>query len=83
MNTASITGLEPIRGLPVYSATKCGVIGFSRAIALGNCDNKGTRVLTICPGFTVTPLLSLNDEIIQESNAELLSQELKSLTLQR
>lgn len=34
VNIASVAGLEPIPGMPIYSATKHGVIGFTRSMAV-------------------------------------------------
>ncbi|XP_020352923.2 15-hydroxyprostaglandin dehydrogenase [NAD(+)] [Oncorhynchus mykiss] len=43
---------------PVYTATKHGVIGFSRAIAdAAEVENYGVRINTLCPAFVDTPLL--------------------------
>ncbi|KAK7161581.1 hypothetical protein R3I94_004306 [Phoxinus phoxinus] len=43
---------------PVYTATKYGVIGFSRAIAdASEQGNYGVRINTLCPAFVDTQLL--------------------------
>uniref|UniRef100_A0A8C1XQ31 15-hydroxyprostaglandin dehydrogenase n=1 Tax=Cyprinus carpio TaxID=7962 RepID=A0A8C1XQ31_CYPCA len=43
---------------PVYTATKHGVIGFSRAIAdASEQGNYGVRINTLCPAFVDTQLL--------------------------
>ncbi|GAB0092011.1 hypothetical protein DMENIID0001_069470 [Sergentomyia squamirostris] len=55
INIASIVGLSPASFLPMYSATKEGVVCFNRAMAHGH-DVLGIRFVTICPGFTDTAL---------------------------
>ncbi|XP_059500848.1 15-hydroxyprostaglandin dehydrogenase [NAD(+)]-like isoform X2 [Stegostoma tigrinum] len=49
---------------PVYTATKHGVVGFTRAIAAtSKLLDYGVRINTICPAFVDTPLLnSVNHE---------------------
>jgi NAD(P)-dependent dehydrogenase (short-subunit alcohol dehydrogenase family) len=55
VNTASMGGLIPMPGSPVYAATKAGVIHFSRSLAFLGAE--GIRVNAICPTFTDTPLV--------------------------
>ncbi|KAM6440439.1 15-hydroxyprostaglandin dehydrogenase [NAD(+)] isoform 1-T2 [Liasis olivaceus] len=58
INTASIAGLWPVAYQPVYSASKHGVIGFTRSVAMAaTAKNYGVRINTICPGFVNTPIL--------------------------
>jgi len=54
INTASMGGLIPIPGNPVYSATKAGVIHFTRCLA--DLSDEGIRVNVICPSYTNTSL---------------------------
>jgi NAD(P)-dependent dehydrogenase (short-subunit alcohol dehydrogenase family) len=54
--TASLAGLVPYPGDPIYGLTKHGVVGFVRAMA----SQLGERSLTInaiAPGFVDTPIL--------------------------
>lgn len=61
VNTASMGGLLPMPGSPVYAATKAGVINFTRSLAyLG--QESGIRVNAICPTFTDTPLVRRSGE---------------------
>lgn len=55
INTASMGGLLPMPGSPVYAATKAGVVNFSRSLAY--LADEGIRVNAICPSFTDTPLV--------------------------
>ncbi|XP_039204769.1 15-hydroxyprostaglandin dehydrogenase [NAD(+)] isoform X1 [Crotalus tigris] len=58
INTASLAGLWPVAYQPVYSASKHGVIGFTRSVALAaRAKNYGVRINAICPGFVNTPIL--------------------------
>lgn len=56
VNTASIAGLMGFPPDPVYSATKGGVVLFTRSLAPLK-DSDKIRVNCVCPGFVDTPLL--------------------------
>ncbi|PNF31053.1 15-hydroxyprostaglandin dehydrogenase [NAD(+)] [Cryptotermes secundus] len=59
VNIASILGLAPMAGCPVYVGTKHAVIGITRSFGLPyHLDRTGVRVLAMCPGVTDTPLIS-------------------------
>ncbi|XP_077135631.1 15-hydroxyprostaglandin dehydrogenase [NAD(+)] [Ranitomeya variabilis] len=63
INISSLAGLMPAAYQPVYSASKHGVIGFTRSIAaLASIGNYGVRVNTVCPAFVDTPLLESIDK---------------------
>ncbi|XP_073499924.1 15-hydroxyprostaglandin dehydrogenase [NAD(+)] [Phyllobates terribilis] len=63
INISSLAGLIPAAYQPVYSASKHGVIGFTRSIAaLASIGNYGVRVNTVCPAFVDTPLLESIDK---------------------
>jgi 15-hydroxyprostaglandin dehydrogenase (NAD) len=70
INTASMGGLLPMPGSPVYAATKAGVINFTRSLAyLG--PEADIRVNAICPSFTDTPLVRRGGEDrIEEMKAQ-------------
>jgi 15-hydroxyprostaglandin dehydrogenase (NAD) len=56
VNTASMGGLRPMPGSPVYAATKAGVVHLCRSLAYLK-DEANVRVNAICPSFVDTPLL--------------------------
>lgn len=60
VNVASMAGLGPLPVAPIYTATKHGVVGFSRAMAaVSKLSNYGVRINILCPWFVKTNLLSL------------------------
>ncbi|KAM6970548.1 15-hydroxyprostaglandin dehydrogenase [NAD(+)] [Aplochiton taeniatus] len=59
VNTASMAGLGPLLSTPVYTATKHGVVGFTRAMAHASTESGyGVRINAICPGFAQTDILN-------------------------
>jgi NAD(P)-dependent dehydrogenase (short-subunit alcohol dehydrogenase family) len=54
--TASMAGLGPIPGDPVYGATKHAVVGLVRSLG-PSLDPYGVCISAICPGFVATPLV--------------------------
>lgn len=55
--TASLAGLIPYGGDPIYSATKHGVVGFVASVA-PQLRRAGVRIHAICPGGIDTPLVT-------------------------
>ncbi|XP_030385830.1 alcohol dehydrogenase [Scaptodrosophila lebanonensis] len=58
VNFSSVAGLQPTPMVAIYSTAKSGVTTFTRA--LGNpfyYAHSGVGFITVCPGFTDTPLL--------------------------
>jgi NADP-dependent 3-hydroxy acid dehydrogenase YdfG len=55
INIASVAAQRPIPGAAVYTATKAGVVGFSRVLA-EELRNDGVRVGVLVPGAVDTPL---------------------------
>jgi NAD(P)-dependent dehydrogenase (short-subunit alcohol dehydrogenase family) len=56
VNVASELGIIGAPGLPVYVATKGGVVQLTKALAIDHAAD-GIRVNCVCPGATLTPLL--------------------------
>lgn len=54
VNVSSMCGLQPTAYAAIYCATKYGVIGFSKAMAL-ELGGQGIRVNVVAPGFIDTP----------------------------
>jgi 3-oxoacyl-[acyl-carrier protein] reductase len=56
VNVASLTGVAPVAGLDLYSASKFAVRGFSLAMAHGLVGT-GVDVTVVCPDLVNTPML--------------------------
>ncbi|KAG7320679.1 hypothetical protein KOW79_015094 [Hemibagrus wyckioides] len=58
INVASLAGLGPFPSAPVYTATKHGVVGFTRALAVASqVAGYGVRINALCPSFVRTALI--------------------------
>jgi NAD(P)-dependent dehydrogenase (short-subunit alcohol dehydrogenase family) len=55
--TASLAGLVPMPGDPLYALTKHAVVGYVRSVA-PPLATQGIRVNAVCPGYTDTPLIA-------------------------
>ncbi|MGH2749173.1 MAG: 3-oxoacyl-[acyl-carrier-protein] reductase [Actinomycetota bacterium] len=66
VNVASVAGLRGSRGQTNYSASKAGVIGLTKSLAL-EVGGRGITVNAIAPGLVTTDLtLSLGEERLKE-----------------
>lgn len=63
VNIASVHGLVASVNKSAYIASKHGLLGFTKAIAL-ECAKKGVTSNAICPGWVFTPLIEKQIEII-------------------
>jgi len=70
INIASITGMMGNAGQANYSASKAGVIGFTKAIAREYAD-RGITVNAVAPGFIAT---AMTDAIPEKEREELIKQ---------
>ncbi|CAL1285777.1 unnamed protein product [Larinioides sclopetarius] len=73
INTSSEAGLAPCFLAPVYSATKTGVVGYTKSLGTDyHYQKTGIKVNAICPGSIDTALLrdfpsgSIDDEVSKE-----------------
>jgi 3-oxoacyl-[acyl-carrier protein] reductase len=70
INIASITGLMGNAGQANYSASKAGVIGFTKAVAREYAD-RGITVNAVAPGFIQT---AMTDAIPEKEREALINQ---------
>jgi 3-oxoacyl-[acyl-carrier protein] reductase len=69
INISSVAGLMGAALQPSYGATKAGLIGFSKSLAI-EAGRYGITVNTICPGFIATEAVQLYDEHMTERIAK-------------
>ena len=56
VNASSVGGLVGVPGLSAYSASKWGVIGLTKSVAL-EYATRGVRINAVAPGSTATEML--------------------------
>ncbi|MGD0278511.1 MAG: 3-oxoacyl-ACP reductase family protein [Smithella sp.] len=69
INISSVAGLMGAHMQPSYGATKAGLIGFSKSLAI-EAGRYGITVNTVCPGFIATEAVQLYDERMTERIAK-------------
>ncbi|KAF5294912.1 hypothetical protein FQR65_LT10624 [Abscondita terminalis] len=84
VNISSIVGLNVYPYAPVYSATKSGVVAFSRCYGSTTHFNRNPiRVMVLCPGYTDTPFHRIYPgRMLHESFNDLKTEVTKDLVLQ-
>ena len=70
--TASLSGLTPFAGDPLYAATKTAVVGLARSLAEPLAADNVT-ITALCPGFTDTPLVAPMAEVFRGAGFPLLT----------
>ena len=70
VSVASVAGLNPIPDRAAYCASKAGVIGLTRQMAL-QYARRGLRVNAVCPGPTQTPFTRRYRETFGDPEAEM------------
>ena len=73
INVASVAGVEPFPPDPVYSATKAGVVFFTRSLAGLPAGGINVRVNCLCPAFIDTPLMRAPLEAMGDMGKQLLA----------
>lgn len=64
LNVASIAAVIFIPQLPIYTGTKCGVIGLTKAWAQDIIyQQTKIKVVAVCPGRTTTPIQNKVDAL--------------------
>jgi 3-oxoacyl-[acyl-carrier protein] reductase len=69
INISSVAGLMGASLQPSYGATKAGLIGLSKSLAI-EAGRYGITVNTVCPGFIATEAVQLYDESMTERIAK-------------
>jgi NAD(P)-dependent dehydrogenase (short-subunit alcohol dehydrogenase family) len=72
--TASLAGLMPVPGDPIYALTKHAVIGFVRSVA-PQLGEHGITINCVCPGLVDTPMTASVREALAESGFPLIAPE--------
>jgi 3-oxoacyl-[acyl-carrier protein] reductase len=65
INISSVAGLMGASLQPSYGATKAGLIGLSKSLAI-EAGRYGITVNTVCPGFIATEAVQLYDALMTE-----------------
>lgn len=66
INIASVAGLKGVTKASAYCASKHGVIGFTRSLAL-EMAKKGVTVNAVCPGYTDTEMANVAVQTIRRA----------------
>ena len=74
VTTASLAGLMPVPGDPIYALTKHAVIGFVRSVA-PQLGERGITINCVCPGLVDTPMTASVREALEVSGFPLIAPE--------
>ena len=66
INISSVVGIEGNAGQSNYAASKAGIIGFTKSVAL-ELGSRGVRCNAIAPGFIETEMTGVLDEKVVQS----------------
>jgi 3-oxoacyl-[acyl-carrier protein] reductase len=66
INISSIVGIKGNAGQSNYAASKAGIIGFTKSVAL-ELGSRGVRCNAIAPGFIETEMTGVLDEKVVQS----------------
>jgi 3-oxoacyl-[acyl-carrier protein] reductase len=66
VNISSIVGIKGNAGQSNYAASKAGIIGFTKSVAL-ELGSRGIRCNAIAPGFIETEMTAVLDEKVVQS----------------
>ncbi|XP_060082748.1 15-hydroxyprostaglandin dehydrogenase [NAD(+)]-like [Ylistrum balloti] len=69
VNVASMAGLIPVAHVPAYSATKYGVVAYTKSWAENpeSVDNN-IRMVCLCPAYTKTDIMKMTDYSVHNSD---------------
>lgn len=65
INMSSVLGVRGVKGTSVYAATKAGVSGFTRSLAV-ELGGRNIRVNSICPGLVDTEMATSVDDNLKD-----------------
>jgi len=66
INISSIVGIKGNAGQSNYAASKAGIIGFTKSVAL-ELGSRGVRCNAVAPGFIETEMTGVLDEKVVQS----------------
>ncbi|XP_062579011.1 15-hydroxyprostaglandin dehydrogenase [NAD(+)]-like [Saccostrea cucullata] len=77
VNVSSMAGLVSVPFMPVYCATKSGVVAYTKAFATSpEIESQGIAVCCICPGFTDTAIIqNFEDKVLDATSAKKMLEE--------
>lgn len=70
VNLASLAGRNPLAGGAAYSASKHGLLGFSKSLMM-EVRKDNIRVIAICPGSVSTPLFRRGEAPVEHPERKL------------